>query len=189
LLGLLIEDVSGMGYRDYVRQNIFTQAGMKGSEFLRMDRVNENVAEGNDPIRDETDQIIGWKKNIYSFPPIGSPDSGACVTAGDLDRFLRSVKAGELISPKLTDAFFTPQIHHSAMDGGTKEYGYGPWFFVNQANQVVFCEKEGINTGVSALIRHFPEYDINIVILSNMEAGVWEPVRKIHEMVSSGRLA
>ncbi|MCK4413120.1 MAG: beta-lactamase family protein [Candidatus Eisenbacteria sp.] len=189
LLGLLIETASGLKYRDYVRQNIITQAGMIHSEFLRMDQVHENVAEGNDPLRDNTGQIIGWKKNIYSFPPIGSPDGGAYVTASDLDRFLRAVKAGELLSPKLTEAFFTPQVHHSAMEGGTQRYGYGLWFLVDPANQVIFCQKEGTNAGVSGLIRHFPKDDTNIVILSNMEAGVWEPVRKVHELVMAGQLA
>jgi CubicO group peptidase (beta-lactamase class C family) len=189
LLGLLIEKASGLKYRDYVRQNIFSQAGMTRSEFLCMDQVHENVAEGNDPLRDDTGQIIGWKKNIYSFPPIGSPDGGAYVTASDLDRFLRAVKAGELLSAKLAEAFFTPQVLHSAMDGGTQEYGYGLSFFVDQAGQVVFCEKEGINAGVSGLIRHFPKDDINIVILSNMEDGAWEPARKVHELVSAGQLA
>jgi hypothetical protein len=63
--------------------------------------VHENVAEGCDPIQDEQGNLLGWKKNIYSFPPIGSPDSGAHVTAGDLDRFLRAVQAGKLLSPAL----------------------------------------------------------------------------------------
>lgn len=188
LLGLLIEKASGLQYRDYVRQKIFARAGMTRSEFLRMDRVHEDVAEGNDPLRDGTDQIIGWKKNIYSFPPIGSPDAGAHVTASDLDRFLRAVRAGELLSPELTEAFFRPQVHHSAMDGGTQEYGYGLWFFVDQAENVVFCQKEGINAGVSGLIRRYPKDDINVVILSNMEDGAWEPRRKVHELVIAGQL-
>ena len=95
LLGLLIEKLTGMTYRDYVRRFIFDKAGMTHSDFFRMDRVAENVAEGCDPIRDEEDQVVGWRKNIYSFPPVGSPDSGAYVTAGDLDRFLRAVKRVE----------------------------------------------------------------------------------------------
>jgi CubicO group peptidase (beta-lactamase class C family) len=80
LLGLLIETISGMTYRDYIRTHVFAEVGMTASDFLRMDRVNHNVAEGCDPTRDAIGQIVGWKKNIYSFPPIGSPDSGAHVT-------------------------------------------------------------------------------------------------------------
>ena len=86
----------------FVRTHIFAKAGMEKSDFYRMERVNTNIAEGCDPILDEEEHIVGWKKNIYSFPPIGSPESGALVTAGDLDRFLRVVQAGRLLSPEST---------------------------------------------------------------------------------------
>ncbi len=110
LLGLLIETISGMSYRDYVRAHVFAPAGMASSDFLRMDRVHPNLAEGSDPIRDADGVISGWKKNIYSYPPIGSPDGGAHVTAADLDRFLRALLAGRLLSPELTAAFQKPQV-------------------------------------------------------------------------------
>lgn len=186
LLGLIIEKVSGTSYRDYVRQNIFTRSGMAHSEFLRMDHVYDNVAEGSDPILDKGGNLIGWKKNIYSFPPIGSPDSGAYVTAGDLDRFLRTVQNGRLLSPKLTEEFLTPKVFYRSKEDWTMMYGYGLWFYIDQAGEVVCYQKEGINAGASGLIRYFPEQDINVVLLSTMEDGVWEPVRIIHQMVTDG---
>jgi CubicO group peptidase (beta-lactamase class C family) len=188
LLGMMIEKVSGTTFREYVRKNVFSRAGMIHSDFLHMDHVYENVAEGSDPIRGKDGNVMGWKKNIFSFPPIGSPDGGAHVTAGDLDRFLRVVKAGELLSAELTKAFLSPQVHYRSMDDWIKMYGYGMWFYVDKSNKVVFYQKEGINAGVSGLIRHYPEHDLNVVILSNMEDGVWEPVWEIHEMVISGNL-
>jgi CubicO group peptidase (beta-lactamase class C family) len=181
---LLIEQASGLPYRDYVRRNIFAPAGMANSDFFRMDRVQERVAEGTDPIHDEAGRITGWKRNIYSMPPLGSPDGGAHVTAQDLDHFLRAVKMGELLSRDSTAAFFRPQVHHGPMDGGTRKYGFGWWFCVDEAGQVLFGEKEGCVTGVSGLIRHYFDTDINVVILSNMEQGAWEPIRKIHRVIS-----
>jgi CubicO group peptidase (beta-lactamase class C family) len=186
LLGLAIEKVSGLAYRDYVRRHIFARAGMAHSDFFHQERVNPLVAEGSDPIRDDAGAITGWKKNIYAYPPVGSPDGGAHVTAGDLDRFLRAVKQGELLSPQLTAAFFTPQVHYRTMKGWDKHFGFGLWFYVDGAGQVVCCEKEGVNVGVSGAIRHFPQDDINVVILSNMEEGVWSPIWQLHEMVVSG---
>ena len=44
LLGLLIEKVSRLSYRDYVLLHIFTPAGMLHSGFLRLDRVYDEVA-------------------------------------------------------------------------------------------------------------------------------------------------
>jgi CubicO group peptidase (beta-lactamase class C family) len=183
LLGLMVEKATGMRYRDYVRRNVFARAGMASTDFLRMDRVHENVAEGADPIADEEGRIIAWKKNIYSYPPVGSPDSGAYVTAGDLDRFLRSVQAGQLLSPELTESFLSPHVVYKPRAEWTIKYGYALAFYVEQSGEVLCYQKEGINAGVSGVIRYFPGKDINVVLLSNMEDGVWEPVWKVHELV------
>lgn len=186
LLGLLIEKASGLSYRDYVRQRVFAPAEMLHCDFLRMDLANEDVAEGCDPLRDEDGAIVAWRKNIYSFPPIGSPDSGAHVTASDLDRFLRKVKAGALLSAQSTAAFFTPQVLHHAQEDWKQMYGYGMEFAVDGAGKVLFAEKEGINAGVSAVIRHYPDQDINVVLLANMREGVWEPLKMIHRLLKAG---
>jgi CubicO group peptidase (beta-lactamase class C family) len=183
LLGLLIEKASGLSYRDYVRQHIFTPAGMLHSDFLRMDRVNDQVAEGCDPLLDEQGGIVGWQKNIYSYPPIGSPDSGAYVTAGDLDQFLRKLKAGALLSAPSVNAFFTPQVLHHTGREWRQMYGYGIWFAVDGNGKVLFAEKEGINAGVSAVLRHYPDHDLNVVLLSNTQEGVWEPLRALHRLL------
>ena len=183
LLGLLIETISGMIYRDYVRAHVFAEAAMTASDFFRMDRVNHNVAEGCVPSRDATGQVVGWKRNIYSFPPIGSPDACAYVTVTDLDRFLRAVMAGKLLSPELTRAFLSPQVVHSRRDNWTEMYGYGLRFYVDRSGEVFCFEKEGVNVGVSGIISHFPDQDITATLLSNMEDGVWELAWKIHEMV------
>jgi len=187
LLGLMIEKATSIPYRDYVRENIFVKANMSDSDFLAMDRVHEKVAEGCDPIKNEDGEIEGWKKNIYSYPPIGSPDGGAHVTAGDLDRFLRAVQSGKLLSKELTEAFLTPRIDYREKEGWVMKYGYCLWFYVNNDGKIVSYQKEGINAGASGLIRHFPEQDINVVILSNMEDGVWGPIRRIHQLVVDGK--
>jgi CubicO group peptidase (beta-lactamase class C family) len=186
LLGLAVEKITGQSYRDYVRENVFKPAGMADTDFFRKDRVDPRVAEGSDPIRDEEDRVVGWQRNIYSYPPVGSPDAGAHVTAADLDRFLRAVKAGDLLSSELTQAFFTPQVRDRDKDDWTRHYSFGLWFYVDADGHVVCCQKEGINAGVSGMIRHFPDRDINAVVLSNMEDGAWSPIWEIHRLVVGG---
>ena len=186
LLGLMVERATGRPYRDVVREDVFAPAGMSDSDFLSMDRINERLAEGADPIRDESGAITGWKRNIYSYPPIGSPDGGAQVTAADLDRFMRAVLEGRLMSAELTAAFLAPQVVNSVRDGWVEHYGFGPWFRVNDDGTLVFLEKEGSNAGVSGLVRHYPARDLTVVMLSNLEDGAWEPIRTAHEMVMAG---
>jgi CubicO group peptidase (beta-lactamase class C family) len=186
LLGLMIEKATGKRYRDYVRRNVFARAGMADSDFFRMDWVHGNVAEGADPIRDGSGAVTGWKKNIYSFPPVGSPDAGAHVTAADLDRFLRALHAGELLSRESTAAFLTPQVPYRDRAEWTRKFGYVLEFFIDAQGEVDFYQKDGINAGVSGIIRHYPDRDINVVLLSNMEDGVWEPICEMHRLVEAG---
>ena len=129
---------------------------MLHSDFFGMDMVYDDVAEGCDPIRDEDETILGWKRNIYSYPPIGCPDSGAYVTAGDLDRFLRQAKAGSLLSPQSTSVFVTPQVVHHTVDDWDQVDGHRLWFAVDRAGNVVFAEKEGVNASVNAVLRCYP---------------------------------
>ncbi len=186
LLGLMVEKATGLDYRDYIRQHIFAIAGMNDSGFFHMAEVNENVAEGTDPILDEDETITGWRRNIYSYPPIGTPDGGAYVTAADLERFLRTIKRGNFLSTELTRYFFTPQAFHTQNDIWKMMYGPGLWFYVANDGGVLFYEKEGENAGASGLIRHYPERDLSIVLLCNMQGAAWDPVWHIHEMIIDG---
>jgi acylphosphatase len=65
-------------------------------------------------------------------------------------------------------------------------YGYGIEFAVDGAGKIMFAQKEGHNTGVSAVIRHYPDQDINVVILANIQNSAWEPLRKIHGLLKVG---
>jgi CubicO group peptidase (beta-lactamase class C family) len=184
LAGLMIEKVTGMPYRDYVRQHIFGRAGMYHSDFYRMDRENENVAEGLDPIYDDNNILTGWKKNIYSYPPIGCPSDGAHVTAGDVDIFLRALKSGQLLSPELTQDFLAPKVLHHEREHYRVKFGYGLEFYEMKSDRFSYYQKDGINAGASGMMRHYPAQDLNVILLSNMQKGIWEPLEKVHDLVT-----
>lgn len=186
LAGLMIERATGRPFREVVQRDVFDRAGMTGAAFAAMDTVRERVAEGADPVRDASGSVVEWHRNIYSFPPVGSPDSGALVTAADLDRFIAAVREGALLSPESTAAFLTPQVDYRQHDGWRERFGFGPWFRVEPDGEVLFLEKEGINVGVSGFVRHYLGREITVVVLSNLEAGAWEPRRRLHEAVMAG---
>lgn len=60
---------------------------------------------------------------------------------------------------------------------------------MDEGEHVLFAEKEGMNVGVSAVLRHYPDTDIALVLLSNMRRGVWEPRQAIHGMLLSDGVA
>ncbi|MGW6227312.1 serine hydrolase domain-containing protein [Cellulosimicrobium cellulans] len=214
LAGLALEKVAGTTYREYVREHVFARAGMDRSGFFRMDEAEPDVAEGWEPVHEGPDDegpVTGWRQNIYSYPPVGSPDGGAHVTARDLARFWSAVRGGELLPPDLTRAFLTPQVKHD--DGDTDEtddkdaegveraasvhYGFGLEFELLADGSVRSAYKEGINTGSSAMLRHYPDAGgpvpdglppagapgVTVVVVSNGEAGAWDPVRLIDALL------
>lgn len=170
LAGLAVERAAGVGYRDYVRAEIFARSGMADSGFFDRRDAVERVAEGWD--RDEDGR---WVANIYRSPAIGSADSGAHSTAGDLMRFLDAVRGGQLLSTEYTDEFFTPQVEY---DEDVK-YGFGLEFDLHDDGTVRSYYKDGVNAGASGILRHYPAQGLDVVVLSNAEEGAWDLVLEI----------
>lgn len=172
LAGLAIERVTGRSYRQVVFDEVFTRAGMLDSGFYDRRDAAPRLAEGWEQRDDGT-----WYSNIYSYPPIGSPDGGAHATAADLVRFMQAVRGGELLDAEFTEEFFVPQVEH---DPGTW-YGLGLEFDMNEDGTVRSYYKEGINVGASGIIRHYVDAGLDIAVLSNSEDGAWPIIRELDE--------
>ncbi|GAA4251581.1 serine hydrolase domain-containing protein [Dactylosporangium darangshiense] len=186
LLGLMIERATQAPYRDYVCANVFGPAGMTRSGFFRMDVVEPDVAEGVEPILSADQRIIGWRRNIYSYPPIGDPAGGAHATVGDLLAFHRALAAGQLLGPELTRAMLAPHEVHTRKPGLTRMTGYGFAFKLTADGRIRSCEKDGVNVGTSGLLRHYPDHDLTLAILGVGEDSVWEPVATFDAAVPIG---
>lgn len=65
MLGLIIEEVDHNSYFNFVREQIFDPLGMADSEFLTLDEIAPEVAEGYMPVKDAAGDIVDWKRNIY----------------------------------------------------------------------------------------------------------------------------
>jgi CubicO group peptidase (beta-lactamase class C family) len=186
LLGLAIEKITAMKYQDYVTKNIFKKAGMTGTGFFSMDGINENTAEGYTNITDTEGNIIGYKKNIYFYPPTGTADGGAYTTAEDLNRFLIGIQNGTLLNKEYLDILMQPHCNfyeskeNNQIQGLYKRNGYAFEFFMIEDKKEPFCiYKDGCNYGVSAMFSYYPEKDISLVLLSNQESNVWAMRREI----------
>lgn len=184
LAGLALEAVTGSSYRNYVRKHVFAAAGMQDSGFFSMREAVSNVAEGWDPVRDDSGSITSWRQNIFSYPPIGSPDGGAHATAADLLRFLDAVRAGRLLSAESTAAFLTPQVKHSDLPDGELHYGYGLEFRLGSSGEVHSLYKDGINAGASAFLGYYPATDLTLAVVSNSEDGARGPLEEISELLA-----
>jgi len=184
LLGLMIEKVAGTSYRDYVRKHVFERAEMTGADFCAMDGVHGNLAEHYKRI-DHDDGTVEWRKNIYSYPPIGSPDGGATVTALDLDRFVRAIIAGKLLGAEWTERFLAPQVKQKELDGGGAAWiGFAFEFKLDSEGTIVHIDKEGENAGVDSILAYFPATDTTLVLLANVDYNVWTMFQEIEPLAA-----
>jgi len=183
LVGLAIEAVTGVSYRDHVRGAVFARAGMTGSGFYDRREPAPDVAEGWDPVLDGAGNRSGWTQNIFSCPPIGAPDGGAQVTAADLVRFGQAVRAGRLLSAELTARFLTPQVLHHERDDFAVWYGFGLEFVVDRNGRVRNYYKDGGFPGASGILRYYPADQLDVAVLSNSERGAWPAWAEIHRLI------
>lgn len=92
VLGLIVECASGMDYYEYVRQNVYAPAGMTASDWFRKSALPLNAALGYSTSEKTS--------NYTTLPGIGSSAGGGYCTAGDLFRFVQSLKNGVLKLPE-----------------------------------------------------------------------------------------
>ena len=154
---------SGRTFRSYVTSEVFGRAAMKGAGFFDRRDAEQNVAEGWDPTPDG-----GWKANIFSYPPIGSPDGGAQVTTADLMRFLDAVRGGELLPSALTELFFTHRSSTRTPPGMASDW-----------SSTAPCTPRKASTQALGKLIHYGAVGVDAVVLSNTALGAWAVVAEL----------
>ena len=186
LLGLVIEKLSGSSYFEAIRGRVFARAGMSRSDFLALDGVDDEVAEGYIPITDEDENIVGWKRNIYSTTPEAAADGGASSTAADLVHFSQALRDGRLLSRELTQEMLTPKVLQTQerIRGYTWKYGYANFFLLDDDGQVVRWGHTGEEDGASCRLYYYPQENIDVVILGNQSWCAGSLGWEIHDLIA-----
>lgn len=185
LLGLVIEKISGLSYFDYVRQHVFGKAQMTRSDFLALDGVYDEVAEGYIPVVDKAEKIIGWKKNIYSTTVEAAADGGASSTVDDLSRFARALREGQLLSAKWTQEMLSPKVveRPEKFKGYTWKYGYANFFLLDDSDRIVRWGHTGEEDGVSCRLYYYPKENLDVVMLGNQSGCAGKLAWEIHDLI------
>jgi CubicO group peptidase (beta-lactamase class C family) len=175
VLGAVVEAVSGRDFYAFVKDEVFSRAGMPRSGYPRFDDVVENRAVGYLSPKDAT--AAGWRSNIALQGLRGTPAGGAWSTVDDLLAFAESVRSHRVLRKETVDALLSPQV--KAPFGGS----YGLGFEVDRApgGGTVFGHAGGF-PGVGALLRAYSPSGLTLVVLSNQSsgtgdvAGAWETI-------------
>jgi CubicO group peptidase (beta-lactamase class C family) len=184
LLGLTIEKATGDSYRSYVGKHIFQTCGMNLTSFAAKDDGDAQVAEGYELAANDQGEPV-WRKNIYSYPPIGTADGGAFTTVGDLHIFMKAIAGGKLLSKSMTNEIMKPQTTlERSFDWGKMVNGFGFHFCYDHEGRLLRMFKDGCNAGVGGFMAYYPASDITFTILANQTSDVWELHRKVELLVA-----
>ncbi len=104
LLGILIEEISGMPYREFVEKEIFAPIGMERSGYFAMNRLPEGTAFGY------VEEEGGWRTNIYNLPIIGASDGGAYTTIRDMERLWDAFWGYQILSKEMVEIYSAPYV-------------------------------------------------------------------------------
>jgi CubicO group peptidase (beta-lactamase class C family) len=154
-LGILIERLTGMLYRDFIREHVLKAASMHRSGFYAFNDLPENTANGYFEDRRTT--------NIYQLPLRGGGDGGLYTTTDDLRAFWDSLFSSRILSEELTMTYLKT---HRAFNG-TDGYGCGIYKRLDGSMFSIV----GSDAGVGFDSRYLLPRRLTINILSNITNG------------------
>jgi CubicO group peptidase (beta-lactamase class C family) len=156
LLGLIIEEVSGKTYAEYVEQELFEPAGMADSHYCSERAVRENRAHGYDSGPD------GLLRAAYLDHTWPYAAGSLCSTVADLVRWNQALHGGEILSVDSYRAMITPR---PLKDGTPTRYAMG-LLVTGEGRHRAISHGGGIN-GFLSDGRYYPEEDLIVVALQN----------------------
>lgn len=159
LAGLLIEDVTGLSYSNYIDTHIFKPLEMKSARIITKSGDEAGVAI---PYEIEDGKAHRINFEWYATPPVAS----AVVSANDMGKLLidlTSDKPKVLSRKTLQQMFSTQATLHPSVPG----WGYG--FQLDEFNRNKIAEHGGDIGGFAGLLSVVPEKRLGIFIIHHGE--------------------
>ena len=159
LLGVVVERVSGKSYYDYVRENVYTPAGMSSTASLEED---ENV-----PGRSIGYTTFGGgavHSNTDTLPYRGTSAGGGYSTVEDLQRFASALMNHKLLNAEYTDLLTTGKV--DTQRGGKYAFGF---FDDGAQNGARHFGHGGGAPGMNGDLQIYPQSGYVIAVLANLD--------------------
>jgi CubicO group peptidase (beta-lactamase class C family) len=178
VLGAILERLTRQRYTDYVREHIFTPAGMtntaigvyRPSQIPGMARGYMLVGKDGRPVRPGSGQGSSAPSGTLRAndePQVGNPSGGAYSTVGDLLRFAQALTGRRLLSPGMTDTVVAGKVatNRPGLDKDTYAYGFAD----SRISGVRIIGHNGGNPGYEGQLDVYPDRGDVVVILTNQD--------------------
>ncbi|SOC25040.1 CubicO group peptidase (beta-lactamase class C family) [Ureibacillus xyleni] len=149
MLGMIIENVSGLPYAEYIEEHIFKPSGMENSTF--------SLEDGNLAAIGHVEGVEGPTMNNTAAFAAGDIIS----TVEDLARFDQAIRNHVIISAESDDLMGTTQVKKFPY-----QYGYG-WYTQNVMGHDAVGHSGGYPSGFRHYIARLLDEGITVIVLSN----------------------
>jgi CubicO group peptidase (beta-lactamase class C family) len=197
LLGAIVAEVSGLGFEDFMRENIFGPLGMGSSTFLtyartRAGRDMDADAASREEIaralsvdalveagvcaphaKDGDGHIV--REAFFPYNRAHGPSSTLTSNLRDMARFGDACLRGELLSPGSVEEARTPR---ALVPNNGERVGLA--WFIREQNGYKLYGHEGTDDGFRASFWICPELDTRITVASNLSGA---PVKRINKQL------
>jgi CubicO group peptidase (beta-lactamase class C family) len=157
LLGIIIENVSGERYEEFLQQNIFEPLELTETEYGFTQNSENDHALGY--IVDQ-DQLI---KAPCSHVSTAYASGGLTSTVGDLYKWDQALYSAQLVSQETLEKIFTSDVRTS----GGKTYGYG--WEISKRKGHLLIQHGGETTAFTAQLSRYTDDQVTIIVLTNLK--------------------
>jgi CubicO group peptidase (beta-lactamase class C family) len=161
LLGVLIEEVSGQTYAEYLKEHIFDPVGMKNSGYGPSNFSTPKHAQGYRV--DKNDEFQNERRFNMAIP---FSAGGLVSTVEDLILWQRALITGKVVSQESYKRMRTTGVLNSG-----KKFNSGFGLFVGTDDGLRAIKHGGNISGFSSALAYYSQRDITIAVQTNLRNG------------------
>ena len=184
LLGLLIEELSGLSYEQFLRDRLFQPVGMASTGYDRLGDSVPRRAKGHNYDRTQPQQY--HMASTHGSAALAS-------TISDLRLWFRALNTKSVLTRASIDKMLTPfaktqpsvRIAPDVTVPGTREFSYG--WYIETASDPPHVGAAGGLPGYQVMLRIYEDEDVIVILLGNTLT--WGAIRTSKMWSASGVLA
>lgn len=188
LLYIMIEAASGMPFEQYMREMIFTPAGMEETLYFQADREIPRMAHGyvteDDDAPAETKQFRQYDYGEETFFATKA-DGGIYTSTHEFVQWEKALRNNLFMTPAMTAEAHGPvtkitgSTFSSYQNRPNTSYGYG-WFIEDNPGMPRKVYHTGDNGGFQIYAGRFPEKEVLMLVFENRnDHSRWKMVEKL----------
>jgi len=173
ILGMIIENVTGQRYADFMQKELFERHDMQDTRIASFSEAID-VQLGKSHILPTRYYVVPTGNTNPKFVPVGSEivvapnaDGGAISTVDDLIKWNGALHTGKILSKKSYQQMITKYFPTTSSGGYDTHIGYGMYISKTPDGTTIY-HHEGRALGARSDNGYLPKYNASYAIMSNM---------------------